>query len=203
MPNAEVAFAIYVANDSRRPPNDSKKFNVAGDKAVNNYLPRGESRDTNSSAVLAVYDILRRQPWKTMAITTWDTHETLSASALVAASLATHLLAHAWRRPACMTWFRPTCRSSFRSASGRSSRDAMTSSWPPGSCGNARFAQAHCGQHRHPAQDTAAGNQPQAGLQHAFENCAAHPDMGQQKTSRAWMLWEKRRLCGRCNLRRL
>jgi len=54
---------------------------------VNNYIPRGEFRDTNSSAVLAVYRILRRQPWKTMAITTWDHMRRFLHLALLATSL--------------------------------------------------------------------------------------------------------------------
>jgi len=54
---------------------------------VNNYIPRGEFRDTNTSAVLAVYRILRRQPWKTMAITTWDHMRRFLHLALLATSL--------------------------------------------------------------------------------------------------------------------
>jgi hypothetical protein len=97
MPNAEVAVVIYVANDSRQPPNDSKKFNLAGDTAVTNSLPRGEFRDTNTSAVYAIYSILRRQPWKSMAIATWDTMRRFLHMALIAGSLAALLptLAHA------------------------------------------------------------------------------------------------------------
>jgi len=55
---------------------------------VNNYLPRGEFRDTNTSAVYAVYSILRRQPWKAMAITTWDHMRRFLHMALIASSLA-------------------------------------------------------------------------------------------------------------------
>ena len=54
---------------------------------MNNYLPRGEFRDTNTSAVLAVYRILRRQPWKAMAITTWDHMRRFLHMALIATSL--------------------------------------------------------------------------------------------------------------------
>jgi hypothetical protein len=54
---------------------------------VNNYIPRGEFRDTNTSAVLAVYRILRRQPWKAMAITTWDHMRRFLHLALLATSL--------------------------------------------------------------------------------------------------------------------
>jgi len=89
MPNAEVAVAIYVANDSRRPPEDSKKIDVRRKTAVSNSLPNAEPREYNSSAVLAVYDILRRQPWKTMAIRTWATMRRFLLATLVAASLAT------------------------------------------------------------------------------------------------------------------
>jgi hypothetical protein len=53
---------------------------------VNNYLPRGEFRDTNTSAVLAVYRILRRQPWKAMAITTWGAMRRFLLLALMATS---------------------------------------------------------------------------------------------------------------------
>jgi hypothetical protein len=88
MPNAEVAVVIYVAIDSRQPPNDSQKFNLAGDTAVTNPLPRGEFRDTNASAVYAIYSILRRQPWKTMATATWDTMRRFLHMALIAGSLA-------------------------------------------------------------------------------------------------------------------
>lgn len=56
---------------------------------MSNSLPNIEPRDYNSSAVLAVYDILRRQPWKTMAIRTWDTMRRFLLATLVAASLAT------------------------------------------------------------------------------------------------------------------
>lgn len=56
---------------------------------MNNSLPIAEPRDYNSSAVLAVFRILRRQPWKTMAIRTWDTMRRFLLSTLVAASLAT------------------------------------------------------------------------------------------------------------------
>src|SRR6185503_16587597 len=58
------------------------------DTAVNNSLPRGEFRDTNTSAVYAVYSILRRQPWKAMAITTWSAMRRFLHMALIASSLA-------------------------------------------------------------------------------------------------------------------
>ena len=54
---------------------------------MTNYLPIREVRDTNSSAVLAVYRILRRQPWKAMAITTWDHMRRFLHLALIATSL--------------------------------------------------------------------------------------------------------------------
>lgn len=54
---------------------------------MNNYLPRGEFRDTNTSAVYALYSILRRQPWKSMAITTWDHMRRFLHLALIATSL--------------------------------------------------------------------------------------------------------------------
>jgi hypothetical protein len=54
---------------------------------VTNYLPNREVRDTNSSAVLAVYRILRRQPWKAMASTTWDHMRRFLHLALIATSL--------------------------------------------------------------------------------------------------------------------
>ena len=54
---------------------------------MTNYLPNREVRDTNSSAVLAVYRILRRQPWKAMAITTWDHMRRFLHLALIATSL--------------------------------------------------------------------------------------------------------------------
>ncbi|MGZ4829790.1 MAG: hypothetical protein ACXV5J_11920 [Candidatus Angelobacter sp.] len=56
---------------------------------MSNSLPNAEPREYNSSAVLAVYDILRRQPWKTVAVRTWDTVRRFLLSTLVAASLAT------------------------------------------------------------------------------------------------------------------
>ena len=52
-----------------------------------NYIPNREFRDTNSSAVLAVYRILRRQPWKAMAITTWNHMKRFLHLALIATSL--------------------------------------------------------------------------------------------------------------------
>lgn len=54
---------------------------------MNNYIPRGEFRDTNTSAVVAVYRILRRRPWKTLAITTWDHMRRFLHLALLATSL--------------------------------------------------------------------------------------------------------------------
>ncbi|HET9167371.1 MAG TPA: hypothetical protein VFP11_15330 [Candidatus Angelobacter sp.] len=54
---------------------------------MSNSLPNPEPRDYNSSAVLAVYDILRRQPWKAMAITTWDHMRRFLHLALLATSL--------------------------------------------------------------------------------------------------------------------
>lgn len=56
---------------------------------MSNSLPNAEPREYNSSAVLAVYDILRRQPWKTMAVRTWETMRRFLLATLVAASLAT------------------------------------------------------------------------------------------------------------------
>lgn len=55
---------------------------------MNNSLPRGEFRDTNTSAVYAIYSILRRQPWKAMAIATWDSMRRFLHMALIASSLA-------------------------------------------------------------------------------------------------------------------
>jgi hypothetical protein len=54
---------------------------------VTNYLPNREVRETNSSAVVAIYRILRRQPWKAMAITTWDHMRRFLHLALIATSL--------------------------------------------------------------------------------------------------------------------
>ena len=54
---------------------------------MTNYLPNREVRDTNSSAVLAVYRILRRQSWKAMAITTWDHMRRFLHLAVIATSL--------------------------------------------------------------------------------------------------------------------
>jgi hypothetical protein len=55
---------------------------------VTNSLPRGEFRDTNTSAVYAIYSILRRQSWKAMAIATWDSMRRFLHMALIAGSLA-------------------------------------------------------------------------------------------------------------------
>lgn|GEM_PF-1430338 len=54
---------------------------------MNNYIPRGQFQDTNTSAVLAVYRILRRQPWKAMAMKTWDHMRRFLHLALIATSL--------------------------------------------------------------------------------------------------------------------
>jgi len=54
---------------------------------VNDYIPRREFRDTNTSAVYAIYNILRRQPWKAMAIATWDNMRRFLHLALIATSL--------------------------------------------------------------------------------------------------------------------
>ncbi|OAI57247.1 hypothetical protein AYO50_01820 [Acidobacteria bacterium SCGC AG-212-P17] len=82
-----MALGIYVVTTIRGDHQTIQKNSLAGDKAVNNYIPRGEFRDTNTSAVLAVYRILRRQPWKTMAITTWDHMRRFLHLALIATSL--------------------------------------------------------------------------------------------------------------------
>ena len=55
---------------------------------MSNSLPNAEPREYNSSAVLAVYNILRRQPWKAMAIATWDNMRRFLHMALIASSLA-------------------------------------------------------------------------------------------------------------------
>ena len=54
---------------------------------MSNSLPNAEPREYNSSAVLAVYNILRRQPWKAMAIATWDNMRRFLHLALIATSL--------------------------------------------------------------------------------------------------------------------
>ena len=56
---------------------------------MSNSLPTREPRDYNSSAVFAVYDILRRQPWEKMVTRTWGSVKRFLLSMLVAASLAT------------------------------------------------------------------------------------------------------------------
>lgn len=61
---------------------------------MTNLLPDRDLREPNSSAVLAVYWVLRRQPWKTWAARTWDTVSRLFLFALFAISL-TVLLATA------------------------------------------------------------------------------------------------------------
>ena len=65
---------------------------------MNNYIPNGEFRDTNTSAVLAVYRILRRQPWKALAVTTWDHMRRFLHLALLATSLGALLPALAQAR---------------------------------------------------------------------------------------------------------
>jgi hypothetical protein len=65
---------------------------------VRNVLPKGEYRDPNTSAVFAIYSVLRRQPWKSMAITTWDAMKRLFLAGLLAASVGALLppaVAHA------------------------------------------------------------------------------------------------------------
>lgn len=64
---------------------------------VTNLLPDREIRDSNSSALVAIYWVLRRQPWKTMAVRTWDTMRRFLLSTLLAASLGALLppIAHA------------------------------------------------------------------------------------------------------------
>ena len=65
---------------------------------MSNSLPNPEPRDYNSSAVLAVYRILRRQPWKAMAITTWDHMRRFLHLALIRTSLGS-IAAHAGAGP--------------------------------------------------------------------------------------------------------
>ena len=65
---------------------------------MTNALPNGEYRDPNTSAVFAIYSILRRQPWKSMAITTWGAVKRLFLAVLLAVSLGALLppaVAHA------------------------------------------------------------------------------------------------------------
>ncbi len=54
---------------------------------MENLLPDRDIREPNSSALLAVYWVLRRQPWKTFAIRTWDTMKRYLLAALLAALL--------------------------------------------------------------------------------------------------------------------
>ena len=65
---------------------------------MTNAIPNGDYRDPNTSAVFAIYSILRRQPWKSMAIRTWDTMKRLFLAGLLAAALGALLppaMAHA------------------------------------------------------------------------------------------------------------
>ena len=65
---------------------------------MTNVLPNGDYRDPNTSAVFAIYSVLRRQPWKSLAIRTWDAMKRLFLAGLVAASLGALLppaVAHA------------------------------------------------------------------------------------------------------------
>lgn len=55
---------------------------------MTNSLPNQEVRDSNSSALFAVYLVLRRQPWKAMAFKTWDTMKRFVLFAVLAASLS-------------------------------------------------------------------------------------------------------------------
>ena len=54
---------------------------------MTNALPNRDYRDPNTSAVFAIYSILRRQPWKSMAIKTWDAVKRLFLAGLLAVSL--------------------------------------------------------------------------------------------------------------------
>lgn len=56
---------------------------------MTNFLPDQEIRDSNSSALVAVYYVLRRQPWKILAIRVWDTMKQVLQAALLAALLGT------------------------------------------------------------------------------------------------------------------
>jgi hypothetical protein len=66
---------------------DSKKTKSKENSAVTNFLPDREIRDPNSSALVAVFYVLRRQPWKILAIRVWDTMKQMLQAALLAALL--------------------------------------------------------------------------------------------------------------------
>jgi hypothetical protein len=90
---ASVEYTIHV-----RDRQIQKSLLIKEKSAVTNVLPHGEYRDENTSAVFAIYSILRRQPWKTMAIKTWDAMKRLFLAGLLAASLGALLppaVAHA------------------------------------------------------------------------------------------------------------
>ena len=95
---------------------------------MNTYIPRGEFRDTNTSAVLAVYRILRRQPWKTMAITTWDHMRRFLHLALLATSLGALLPTLAQAR--LYDVVSSDVPFKFQIGERTSSQDTMTLFWP-------------------------------------------------------------------------
>src|SRR5580704_752781 len=59
--------------------------------AVTNLLPDRDLREPNSSVLTAAFYALRRQPWKSLAIRTWDTMKRFLQLALIAASLTAML----------------------------------------------------------------------------------------------------------------
>jgi hypothetical protein len=72
MPNAEEADGgICVVTIPGRPQEIQKKSKQEK-SAVAHMYPNREL-DLNDSVLVAVYRVLRRQPWKAMALRTWDT----------------------------------------------------------------------------------------------------------------------------------
>jgi hypothetical protein len=65
---------------------------------MTHLLPHQDPREPNSSVLVAAFCVLRRQPWKTLALRTWDPMKRLLQLSLLAASLGAILapaLAHA------------------------------------------------------------------------------------------------------------
>ncbi len=55
---------------------------------MENLLPDHDIREPNSSALIAIFRVLQRQPWKTFAAQTWDTAKRFLLLTVLATSLA-------------------------------------------------------------------------------------------------------------------
>ena len=151
---------------------------------MNNYLPRGEFRDTNTSAVYAIYSILRRQPWKSMAITTWDNMRRFLHLALIATSLGALLPTLAQARSYNVVSSDVPFKFQIGERTFKPGRYDFIMAGPGVVAMRDSRGRIVANIATRPKTTGGLANAQQAGLQHPYENCPAHPDMGCQRRAR-------------------